>query len=111
MLVKPNSSVKKLLSLTVLSVNSLINAIATPINNPKTTPASANNFLLGDTGLVFTLALDTIVTLSTCIIFFTFLVKILPIVLATRSEEHTSELQSRFDLVCRLLLEKKKKNI
>src|SRR5699024_11444702 len=27
---------------------------------------------------------------------------------ATRSEEHTSELQSRFDLVCRLLLEKKK---
>src|SRR5207249_3268471 len=28
----------------------------------------------------------------------------------TRSEEHTSELQSRFDLVCRLLLEKKKKH-
>src|SRR5690349_23988087 len=28
---------------------------------------------------------------------------------ATRSEEHTSELQSRRDLVCRLLLEKKKK--
>src|SRR5699024_12418904 len=27
---------------------------------------------------------------------------------AYRSEEHTSELQSRFDLVCRLLLEKKK---
>src|SRR5206468_11779269 len=29
--------------------------------------------------------------------------------LAPRSEEHTSELQSRSDLVCRLLLEKKKK--
>src|SRR5699024_11359609 len=29
----------------------------------------------------------------------------------TRSEEHTSELQSRFDLVCRLLLEKKKCHI
>src|SRR5438067_7270155 len=29
---------------------------------------------------------------------------------AVRSEEHTSELQSRFDLVCRLLLEKKKMN-
>src|SRR5216683_2338295 len=29
---------------------------------------------------------------------------------ARRSEEHTSELQSRSDLVCRLLLEKKKKN-
>src|SRR5207249_9902587 len=28
----------------------------------------------------------------------------------SRSEEHTSELQSRFDLVCRLLLEKKKTN-
>src|SRR5699024_11377821 len=28
--------------------------------------------------------------------------------LSPRSEEHTSELQSRFDLVCRLLLEKKK---
>src|SRR5699024_11647577 len=27
-----------------------------------------------------------------------------------RSEEHTSELQSRFDLVCRLLLEKKKRS-
>src|SRR5207249_8028172 len=29
----------------------------------------------------------------------------------TRSEEHTSELQSRFDLVCRLLLEKKKNTL
>src|SRR5438309_3349533 len=29
----------------------------------------------------------------------------------TRSEEHTSELQSQFHLVCRLLLEKKKKTI
>src|SRR5438034_4377044 len=31
--------------------------------------------------------------------------------LASRSEEHTSELQSHSDLVCRLLLEKKKKKI
>src|SRR2546421_4980886 len=30
-------------------------------------------------------------------------------VICLRSEEHTSELQSRSDLVCRLLLEKKKK--
>src|SRR5216683_6350931 len=29
---------------------------------------------------------------------------------AVRSEEHTSELQSRSDIVCRLLLEKKKTN-
>src|SRR5690349_22555525 len=32
------------------------------------------------------------------------------LILSHRSEEHTSELQSRRDLVCRLLLEKKKKN-
>src|SRR6266536_4458323 len=32
-----------------------------------------------------------------------------PAALRVRSEEHTSELQSRVDLVCRLLLEKKKK--
>src|SRR5438874_13375831 len=31
------------------------------------------------------------------------------VVCTVRSEEHTSELQSRRDLVCRLLLEKKKK--
>src|SRR3712207_7267589 len=31
--------------------------------------------------------------------------------IADRSEEHTSELQSRQYLVCRLLLEKKKKNV
>src|SRR5438874_6131970 len=30
---------------------------------------------------------------------------------STRSEEHTSELQSRRDLVCRLLLEKKRKQL
>src|SRR6266496_1345552 len=31
--------------------------------------------------------------------------------LSRRSEEHTSELQSRRDIVCRLLLEKKKKTV
>src|SRR5690606_40728025 len=31
-----------------------------------------------------------------------------PYIMAARSEEHTSELQSRENLVCRLLLEKKK---
>src|SRR2546422_7215411 len=34
-----------------------------------------------------------------------------PDVVEERSEEHTSELQSRLHLVCRLLLEKKKKTI
>src|SRR5690349_23899549 len=33
----------------------------------------------------------------------------LAVMVTARSEEHTSELQSRRDLVCRLLLEKKKK--
>src|SRR5689334_23534046 len=33
------------------------------------------------------------------------------VVTQERSEEHTSELQSQFHLVCRLLLEKKKKKI
>src|SRR5205085_9392074 len=32
-------------------------------------------------------------------------------VTSVRSEEHTSELQSQSNLVCRLLLEKKKKNV
>src|SRR2546421_6042970 len=35
----------------------------------------------------------------------------MPIEPIGRSEEHTSELQSRSDLVCRLLLEKKKKQV
>src|SRR5690349_23402697 len=35
----------------------------------------------------------------------------IPFLAPERSEEHTSELQSRRDLVCRLLLEKKKKKI
>src|SRR2546430_10522319 len=33
-----------------------------------------------------------------------------PIIIVVRSEEHTSELQSQSNLVCRLLLEKKKKS-
>src|SRR5256885_9199653 len=36
--------------------------------------------------------------------------QVLLVVTAVRSEEHTSELQSPCNLVCRLLLEKKKKN-
>src|SRR2546430_3058207 len=37
------------------------------------------------------------------------LIRLLPF--AARSEEHTSELQSQSNLVCRLLLEKKKKDV
>src|SRR2546429_6854560 len=38
-------------------------------------------------------------------------IKVNPTGLAARSEEHTSELQSRLHLVCRLLLEKKKNTL
>src|SRR5688572_32739898 len=38
-------------------------------------------------------------------------VTVFPHTCLLRSEEHTSELQSQSNLVCRLLLEKKKKNI
>src|SRR5689334_10981265 len=41
------------------------------------------------------------------LIFFGFLA----LFIGTRSEEHTSELQSQFHLVCRLLLEKKKRRV
>src|SRR2546430_12312845 len=50
-------------------------------------------------GKMISLATETERTL-----FFDFL----PVDLGTRSEEHTSELQSQSNLVCRLLLEKKK---
>src|SRR2546428_9626214 len=36
---------------------------------------------------------------------------LLSLLIPERSEEHTSELQSRSDLVCRLLLEKKKQTV
>src|SRR5438034_4960917 len=45
-----------------------------------------------------------------CLVFSTGYQANLGVVSGLRSEEHTSELQSHSDLVCRLLLEKKKKN-
>src|SRR2546422_5326087 len=45
------------------------------------------------------------------ILVFGLLATLVPTLATTRSEEHTSELQSRLHLVCRLLLEKKKKKI
>src|SRR5699024_11410622 len=50
-------------------------------------------------------------TIVGVIMFFYVLLNLEKIVKPSRSEEHTSELQSRFDLVCRLLLEKKNKTI
>src|SRR5699024_12169212 len=46
------------------------------------------------------------IKLSRITVFLTFSHFIIQSSLYCRSEEHTSELQSRFDLVCRLLLEK-----
>src|SRR5437868_12717844 len=46
-----------------------------------------------------------------CVLFFMLVLGIVGLPIPDeRSEEHTSELQSRFDLVCRLLLEKKKQS-
>src|SRR5882762_8267977 len=56
---------------------------------PETPPPSAGKQLL--TGAVIAAAVPAAIAV-------------------TRSEEHTSELQSHLNLVCRLLLEKKKKN-
>src|SRR5260370_25881718 len=45
---------------------------------------------------------------SDCAGFVALMVGALPVTGTSRSEEHTSELQSHLNLVCRLLLEKKK---
>src|SRR5260221_5394776 len=47
-------------------------------------------------------------SLFECVFFYFFICILLyPVFIQCRSEEHTSELQSHSDLVCRLLLEKK----
>src|SRR5699024_11558402 len=62
---------------------------------------------------IMSIAILTILFILTCIIHFKSTLKYQSIFdvrtyfYHERSEEHTSELQSRFDLVCRLLLEKK----
>src|SRR5207249_11597601 len=66
------------------------------------------SFWLFVQGLKFVAAfpgLGAVLTERLLYLLFAFLFALL---LLSRSEEHTSELQSRFDLVCRLLLEKKK---
>lgn len=63
-LVSPNSSVKKLSSLTVLSINSRINAIPIPTISPKATPIKIFNFFRGETGVKSGLAFEIIETLS-----------------------------------------------
>src|SRR2546422_4210836 len=68
----------------------------TPLPLKRSLPASFKRLLGGSLGQQF---LHGDVALLT-----------IPVGECNRSEEHTSELQSRLHLVCRLLLEKKKKN-
>src|SRR5256885_4038879 len=56
------------------------------------------------------LLLNTVLWGSTFVLVKAALPYISPVLFLARSEEHTSELQSPCNLVCRLLLEKKKKN-
>src|SRR3989475_8791433 len=63
------------------------------------TPASRHRAASRATGWTTPISLFTHITLTTAT----------PSASASRSEEHTSELQSQSNLVCRLLLEKKKK--
>src|SRR5574343_2019279 len=70
-------------------------------------------FFFNDTATteIYTLSLHDALPILPC--FWKYLATMLCGALAAnafRSEEHTSELQSHHDIVCRLLLEKKKKN-
>src|SRR5438094_5531777 len=67
---------------------------STTITLPRFEDRYLNEICLRATCRIFPLASITVASVSTS---------------ANRSEEHTSELQSPYDLVCRLLLEKKKK--
>src|SRR5260221_10625080 len=81
---------------------------ALPISTMKT---QLRNFLMGAglTVLVWGPLLKADEGLAVVKIPFDFQVNQTSLPAGTRSEEHTSELQSHSDIVCRLLLEKKKK--
>src|SRR2546429_902233 len=70
----------------------------TLFRSPNQTQFSTLNWTLGSSQLQLTPHTATTITAT----------QITATIPATRSEEHTSELQSRLHLVCRLLLEKKK---
>src|SRR6266705_7017489 len=70
-------------------------------------------FFFNDTATteIYTLSLHDALPISRCAIARCLRLRQCHLFDSQRSEEHTSELQSPYDLVCRLLLEKKKKNI
>src|SRR2546427_2251307 len=72
--------------------NKLFEALAV---TPDSSVFTANEDALVEDGPLTTLAAGSVI-------------RVLKLDPATRSEEHTSELQSQSNLVCRLLLEKKK---
>src|SRR5688572_31868352 len=71
--------------------------LTTPINNPPALPPSITSRSLE---VYFILTSASALAMKSVNVFILFIM---------RSEEHTSELQSQSNLVCRLLLEKKKK--
>src|SRR5438034_6918486 len=94
---RPSLRTELLFNLAFLAAAALLLGVGTVLLVAALAPDRALPFILT------TVALDVVVF----IFFGRYLVSRL--VLRPRSEEHTSELQSHSDLVCRLLLEKKKK--
>src|SRR6267142_6695926 len=70
-------------------------------------------FFFNDTATteIYTLSLHDALPIRPTIVPQTFEPNLCECSTSTRSEEHTSELQSHVNLVCRLLLEKKKNNV
>src|SRR5690554_7036527 len=68
------------------------------------------NFAQGEFLMIGGMATVSLTAMGVPMLLAIVLAVVLAGVLGVRSEEHTSELQSRPHLVCRLLLEKKKKN-
>src|SRR5690554_7465762 len=81
------------------SCKSQINILSNEISNLKPSSQIKNNYL----NEIFEILLNDESTIN-------WKLRTKKMFLVSRSEEHTSELQSRPHLVCRLLLEKKKKN-
>src|SRR3712207_7758406 len=90
---------------TLFPYTTLFRSVFLPLETPETDPAAALERLRSESRAHYNRVLEGDDAL-TDLAYLTALQKLWP--LAHRSEEHTSELQSRQYLVCRLLLEKKK---
>src|SRR5699024_8013326 len=72
-------------------IKNILEGLTRPTNDGEIVPAMAESWDVSEDGKTYTFHLREGIQWNN----------------GDRSEEHTSELQSRFDLVCRLLLEKK----